>query len=217
MNETTIESTTIETTITETAAPKTITQALPEYLEYLKGQSKKESTINTIGRLLKHLVGHLGEQKQMGKILPAHIAGFFKSNRATKVKGRPMAEPTRLQIRRVTRQFLVWTNETGMIDKVPLPREEMKLVKPGLCNTRQGEQGTQSSSQDNQDNQGHQSDSGQENQDNQDNPSEQSGQEEQGVSQPEPEDTITVQENNTDSSPDSNDSRGESDDTVRDN
>jgi len=205
MNETTIESTTIETTITETAAPKTITQALPEYLEYLKGQSKKESTINTIGRLLKLVIKHLGEQKQMSKILPTHIAGFFKSDLANKVKDRPMAEPTRLQIRRVTRQFLVWAHETGLVDKVPLPKEEMKLVKPGNSNTSQGDQG-------NQGHLGNQSDQG-----HQDNQNEQGGQNEQAASQPEPEDTVTDQENNSDSPANTEDSDNSSPDSTTDN
>ncbi len=185
---------------TAETTPKTVKETVPEYLEYLKSQGKKESTINTIGRLLKLVVTHQGEQKQMGKILPAHIAGFFKSDLATKVKDRPMAEPTKLQIRRVTRQFLVWAFETGIIVKLPLPKDEMKLVKS--VNSNQGSQA----------NQGGQTE--QEGQTEPDNP-------------PEPEETVTVQDNcreNTDSSEERPDNREEgqesqdnSEDSVNDN
>jgi hypothetical protein len=60
------------------------------------------------------------------------VAGFFKSELATTVRGRQRSKATVLQIRRITRQFLVWAHQKGYVERIPLPREEMAFVRKAL-------------------------------------------------------------------------------------
>ena len=74
---------------------------------------------------------YLGEEKDLAKILPVHIAGFFKSEPVNKIGDPPRDRrpATVLQIKRITRQFLVWAQEQGYLTNVPLPKTEMVHVK----------------------------------------------------------------------------------------
>ena len=108
---------------------KTLKQAIPEYLAHLENQGKKRSTLYTTKLDLGYLMNHLGTEKELGKILATHIAGFFKSDQMTTINGRPRSENTILQIRRITRMFLKWAFDSGFIKKIPLPKSEMAKVK----------------------------------------------------------------------------------------
>ena len=118
---------------------RTIKETIPEYLAHLKSQGKKESTRYTVNLNLNLMVKHFGEGKEVAKILPAHVSSFFKSDLATTVHGRPRSEPTILQIKRITRQFLVWANEQGYISSIPLPADEKRFLKAGPVTIPQGE------------------------------------------------------------------------------
>ena len=109
-----------------------LNKAVAEYLEHLEEIGKSKSTRYTVGLDLGLLMQHLGEEKVVSKILPVHVAGFFKSDLVTKKNDKPRAKATILQIRRITRQFLVWTHEKGYIDRVPLTKDEMEIAKKKL-------------------------------------------------------------------------------------
>jgi len=111
---------------------KTLKQALPEYLKHLEEIGKSKSTRYTVNLDINLLMAYLGEEKELKKILPVHIAGFFKSEPATKTHGKPRSKATILQIRRITRQFLIWMHEKGYVDRVPLTKDEMKIAKKKL-------------------------------------------------------------------------------------
>ncbi len=108
--------------------------ACEKYLEHLKAIGKKPSTIGTAKRTLDLLVAEMGEDKEVGKILPLHVDKFFKSEAATMQPGkdrlRPRAEASVLQIRRIVRSALVWWKEQGMSDRLPLPATEKKYLEP---------------------------------------------------------------------------------------
>jgi hypothetical protein len=106
----------------------TITKAAEKFIAHLESLSKSASTIGTVRRTLDLLIANLGEEKIVAKILPVHTGKFFKSEAATMQSGkdgmRPRAEASIKQIRRITRQFLIWTAEQGYVKKAPVPRDE---------------------------------------------------------------------------------------------
>ena len=106
----------------------TITKAAEKFIAHLESLGKSASTIGTCRRTLDLLIANLGEDKQVAKILPVHTGKFFKSEAATMQSGKdgmkPRAEASVKQIRRITRQFLIWCAEQGYIDKAPVPKEE---------------------------------------------------------------------------------------------
>ena len=97
------------------------------HLVHLEAIGKKPSTLGTTKRTLDLLVAHMGEDKEVGKILPVHVDGFFKSESATMLKGKPRAEASVLQIRRIVRAALVWWHEQGYSEKIPLPAAEKAI------------------------------------------------------------------------------------------
>jgi hypothetical protein len=97
------------------------------HLVHLEAIGKKPSTLGTAKRTLDLLVAHMGEHKEVGKILPVHVAAFFKSEAATMLKGEPRAEASVLQIRRIARAALVWWHEQGYSEKLPLPASEKAI------------------------------------------------------------------------------------------
>ena len=108
---------------------KTITlkAGAASHLVHLEAIGKKPSTLGTAKRTLDLLVGHMGEDKEVGKILPVHVATFYKSEAATMLKGKPRAEASVLQIRRIVRTALVWWHEQGYCAKLPLPSSEKAI------------------------------------------------------------------------------------------
>jgi len=101
-----------------------------QYIEHLEAIGKKPSTVGTARRTMDLFVGHLGEAKEVAKILPVHVAGFFKSEAATTLKGKPRAKASILQIRRIVRGALVFWHEQGLLESVPLPKTEKKFLEP---------------------------------------------------------------------------------------
>ena len=101
-----------------------------QYIEHLEAVGKKPSTVGTARRTMDLFVGHLGEGKEVAKILPVHVAGFFKSEAATTLNGKPRAKASILQIRRIVRGALVFWHEQGLLDNVPLPKTEKKFLEP---------------------------------------------------------------------------------------
>ena len=102
---------------------------IEEYIEHLGAIGKKASTIGTARRTLMLLEEHLGADKVIAKIMPVHVSGFFKSEAATTLRGKPRAKASILQIRRIVRSALVWWHEQGNVASVPLPKEERRFVE----------------------------------------------------------------------------------------
>jgi len=101
-----------------------------QYIEHLEAIGKKPSTVGTARRTMDLFVGHMGKAKEVGKILPVHVAGFFKSEAATTLKGKPRAEASILQIRRIVRGALVFWHEQGHLAAVPVPKEDRRFLEP---------------------------------------------------------------------------------------
>ena len=108
--------------------------AVEQYVQHPTEVGQKPSTIGTIKRSLDLLVGELGEDKEVAKILALHIAGFFKSEAATMQAGKdgpkPRTNASVMQIRRIVRAALVWWHAQGYLKAVPLPADEKKYLEP---------------------------------------------------------------------------------------
>jgi hypothetical protein len=121
---------------TEVATMKTKTTALElstgieGYIEHLTAIGKKASTVGTAKRTMALFEEHLGAKKVVPKIMPVHVAGFFNSEAATTLKGKPRAKASILQIRRIVRGALVYWHEQGHLESVPLPKDEKKFLEP---------------------------------------------------------------------------------------
>ena len=105
----------------------TLKAAAAAYVVHLGANGSKPSTIGTVKRTLDLLTEAMGEDKEVGKILPVHVDGFYKSEAATMLKGKPRATASVLQIRRIVRAALVWWHEQGYSDKLPLPASERAI------------------------------------------------------------------------------------------
>ena len=105
----------------------TLKAASAAYIVHLGAVGKKPSTLGTVKRTLDLLTEAMGEDKEVGKILPVHVAAFYKSESATILKGKPRAEASVLQIRRIVRAALVWWHEQGYSDRLPLPAAEKAI------------------------------------------------------------------------------------------
>ena len=105
----------------------TLKAASAAYIVHLGAVGKKPSTLGTVKRTLDLLTEAMGEDKEVGKILPVHVAAFYKSESATILKGKPRAEASVLQIRRIVRAALVWWHEQGYSDRLPLPASEKAI------------------------------------------------------------------------------------------
>jgi len=108
-------------------------EACSSYVEHQRKAGQKASTLGTIQRTLALLMEEMGEEKEVGKILPVHVDKFFKSERATMqpMKGglKPRAQASVLQIRRITRMALVWWKEVGFTERLAIPGDEKKFAE----------------------------------------------------------------------------------------
>ena len=105
----------------------TFEKAVPAYLKNLADEGKNERTIEVYGRCLQTAVDYFGADKPLGKLTPATIGAFFKSDAfIKKPNGNLKSEITLTQNRRVLRMMLVWAHEKGYLADIPLPKAKMK-------------------------------------------------------------------------------------------
>ena len=129
----------------------TMKEAAEKYLAHIGETGKNERTVYTYGMDLKLAVEYFGEDKAVAKIMPVHVAAFFKADSVTKLIREPKKEGearrerdkspiTITKTKRVFRQMLVFCKEQGWIDKVPLPKDELARVKDKADPAAEGEQ-----------------------------------------------------------------------------
>ena len=118
----------------------TIKEAAEKYLANLREVGKNERTIYTYNKDLELALAFFGPDKDIAKILPVHVAAFFKSDIVNKLiyepkkegearRERPKSPITITKTRRVFRQMLVFCKDQGLLDRVPLPKDELAKVK----------------------------------------------------------------------------------------
>ena len=103
---------------------ETLHEAREAYLEHLKAQGKKDRTLYTYGRDFDQIEAFFGEGKKLTAITTAQVGRFLKSDALLKMpSGKDRAERTVQKTVRILRMFLVWAKETGLIEKLPLPKD----------------------------------------------------------------------------------------------
>ena len=109
----------------------TLKEAVEKYMEYLAECGKTERTQYTYKKDLDLALEFFGETKEIARLIPAHIAKFFKSDFVNKVpkSGREKSPLTIEKTRRVFRQMLVFCKEQNFIEKISLPKDEMAKIK----------------------------------------------------------------------------------------
>ena len=134
----------------------TIKEAAEKYLANLGEVGKNERTIYTYNKDLELALAFFGPEKLITKIMPVHVAAFFKSDLVNKLIYEPKKEGearrerdkspiTITKTKRVFRQMLVFCKDQGWTDKVPLPKDELAKVKePTEAEAIEGEQPAES-------------------------------------------------------------------------
>ena len=101
----------------------TLHEAAQAYLDHLKGEGKKERTLYTYGKDFEQIEAFFGADRKLKGILAPHVGKFLRSDALLKLpSGKDRSKPTVEKTKRVLRMFLVWAHETGLIDKLPLPK-----------------------------------------------------------------------------------------------
>jgi len=104
----------------------TLKEAVEQYLTYLTEIGKRPGTVATYGKDFELAIKHFGEDKKIDSFLPPHIVTFFKTDLVNKLSnGKDRAQPTILKTKRAVRMMFVWCKDKGMIDKLPIPKNEM--------------------------------------------------------------------------------------------
>jgi len=109
----------------------TLKEAVQKYMEHLEAEGKTERTRYTYSKDLDLALEFFGEDKKLAKLIPAQVAGFFKSDLVTTVpkSGREKSQITITKTKRVFRQMLVFCREQKWIEKLPLTKDEAAKVK----------------------------------------------------------------------------------------
>ncbi len=101
-------------------------EAVEIYLDYLKEMGKKPGTITSYGKDFDLAIELFGEDKKIDSIAVCNIGKFFKSDQMNKLKnGNDKAEPTIKQTKRAVRMMFTWMKDSGMINALPIPKNEI--------------------------------------------------------------------------------------------
>ncbi len=112
----------------ETTNPeaKTLKEVAEDYIDSLVFTETKASTIKVYLRAIQLAVDYFGAQRPVDSITLPLVGKFFASHKLHKLEnGRPRAEITVKQIRRVFRQCMEFALEKGFIATLPVPKGEL--------------------------------------------------------------------------------------------
>lgn len=108
----------------------TLKAAADAYLEHLGKNGTKETTVKVYRRSLDLAITHFGADRKLSGIMIPHAGKYFASDLLNKHdNGKPKAEPTIKQNKRVFRQCLEFAKEQGMINVLPIPKSEMQHAR----------------------------------------------------------------------------------------
>jgi len=108
----------------------TLKSATDAYLGYLAASGTKAGTVNVYGKVLDLALAHFGGERRVDSISLLQTGKFYASDPLNKFPdGRPKAEPTVKQVRRVFRQCLEYALVKGWIATLPVPKSEMEHAR----------------------------------------------------------------------------------------
>ena len=72
---------------------------------------------------MEQIEAFFGADRKLKNILTPHVGKFLRSDALLKLpSGKERSKPSVDKTTRVLRMFLVWAQESGLIDKLPLPK-----------------------------------------------------------------------------------------------
>jgi len=107
----------------------TLKTTVEAYLKNMSDGGTKETTVNVYRRSLDLALAHFGEEKPLTSILAPHVSRFFGSDNLNTKNGKPKAEATVKQNKRVFRQCMAFAKEKGFISTMPIPKIELKHAR----------------------------------------------------------------------------------------
>jgi hypothetical protein len=108
----------------------TLRKATDAYLEHLTGSGTKPTTITVYRKALALAITHFGEERELSSILLPQVGKFYASKEVNILpSGKPKADPTVKQIKRVFRQCLEYAKEQGWINDLPIPKAELQHAR----------------------------------------------------------------------------------------
>jgi transaldolase len=109
---------------------KTLKEATEAYLESLAAGGTKPSTVQVYGKSLDLAIQHFGEERKLNSILVPHVGRFYASEQVNILpSGKPKADPTVKQIKRVFRQLMQYAQTQGWISISPIPKGELQHAR----------------------------------------------------------------------------------------
>ncbi len=109
----------------------TLKQTAEAYLEHLAAGGTKPSTLKIYRKSLDLAVTHFGGERKLNSILVPHVGKFYASTAVNILpSGKPRADLTVKQTKRVFRQCLKFAKEQGWItNNLPIPKAELRHAR----------------------------------------------------------------------------------------
>ncbi len=108
----------------------TLKKAVDAYLAHLADRGTKATTVKVYERALELAITHFGADKKLSGILLPQVGKYYASDLINKHEnGRPKAEPTIKQNKRVFRQCLEYAKDQGFIENLPVPKGELQHAR----------------------------------------------------------------------------------------
>jgi hypothetical protein len=111
--------------------PITLAQLSERYIAHLEQDGKSLGTQFSYRMEMRTAEAELGADTIVGTLTAADIEKFNTSDRVMRLKsGKPKAEPSFLKTQRVLRLALAFAEQTGLIEKSPIPAKVQKSDEP---------------------------------------------------------------------------------------
>ena len=108
----------------------TLKKAVDAYLAHLADSGTKATTVKVYERVLELAITHFGADKKLSGILLTQVGKYYASDLINKHEnGRPKAEPTIKQNKRVFRQCLEYAKDQGWVQNLNIPKSEMQHAR----------------------------------------------------------------------------------------
>jgi site-specific recombinase XerC len=97
--------------------------AVWQYIQQLQEQNKSSITVNAYAWDLKQVMAFFGAECPLSRITLSWVGRFLKSKELLENKdGNPRSSRTLEKTIRVFRMFLIWSEQQGWIESLPLPK-----------------------------------------------------------------------------------------------
>jgi len=108
----------------------TLKSATDAYLEHLAGSGTKPSSIAVYSKALDLAIENFGADRMVGSITVAQVGKYYSGPLVNILpSGKPKADPTVKQIKRVFRQCLEYAQTQGWVATLQVPKSELQHAR----------------------------------------------------------------------------------------